>query len=116
MESIQLIWCDKKRYFGMPISFTWYSLSKERLFINSGLLVSRHEQIMLYRVQDIKASISLWQRFFGVGTVTVFSNDKSMPAQELKNVRDPLFVKEVIHRLVEAIRTEKDIKPNEFMR
>lgn len=116
MESIQLLWWDKKRYFGLPISFTWYSLSKERLFIETGVLARRHEQIMLYRVQDIKARITLWQRFFGVGTVTVFSNDKSMPALELKNVQDPLYVKEVIHRLVEAIRTEKDIKPNEFMR
>ena len=116
MESIQLLWWDKKRYFGMPISFTWYSLSKERLFIETGVLSRRHEQVMLYRVQDIKARITLWQRFFGVGTVTVFSNDKSMPALELKNVQDPLYVKEVVHRLVEAIRTEKDIKPNEFMR
>jgi uncharacterized membrane protein YdbT with pleckstrin-like domain len=116
MESIQLIWSDKKRYFGMPISFTRYSLSEERLFSESGVLVNRHEQTMLYRVQDIKVRISLWQRFFGVGTVTVISNDKSMPDLELKNIQDPLYVKEVIHRLVEAIRTKKNITASEFMR
>ncbi len=115
-ENIEYIWTDKKRYLGMPISFTQYSLSAERLFTTSGLLVVRHEQTMLYRVQDIKCSISLWQWFFGVGTVTVISNDKSMPDLKLENIRNPLYVKELIHQLVEAIRTKKNITPNEFMR
>ena len=116
MEPIEYIWTDQKRHLGMPISFTHYSLSAERLFCRSGLLVVRYEQTMLYRVQDIKVTITLGQRFFGVGTVTVISNDKSMPDLKLENIQNPLFVKELIHRQVEVIRSKKDIKPSEFMK
>ena len=116
MADIAYIWRDRKRYFGMPISFTKYALSEDRLFISVGLLNIKDDEILLYRVRDIDTSRSLWQRLFGVGTVTVMSSDKSMPNLVLKNIKDPVYVKEVIHRLVEAIRTAKDIKPNEFMR
>jgi len=116
MENVEILWTDKKRYLGMPISFTTYSLSVERLFVRSGIFAVKHEQTMLYRVQDIRASVSFWQWFFGVGTVTVISNDKSMPDLKLENIRNPLYVKEMVHQLVEAIRTKKDIKPNEFMK
>lgn len=116
MEQIEYVWQDRKRHLGLPISFTSYQLSMERLFRKTGFFVVRYEQTMLYRVQDIRVSMTLWQRFFGVGTVTVISNDKSMPDLELKNIQNPMYVKEMIHRLVEAIRTQKNIKPSEFMR
>lgn len=115
MEEIELMWTDKKRYLGMPISFTRYSLSRERLFVQAGFLVVKYEQTMLYRVQDIKVSISIGQRFFGVGTVTVISNDKSMPDLKLENIQNPLYVKEMIHRLVESLRDKKGTKQSELL-
>ena len=115
MEGIELIWSDRKRYFGLPISFTKYSLSIERVFVQKGLLRTTYEQTMLYRVVDVKCSITIWQRFFGVGTVTIISNDKSEPEVVLQNIQNPIHVKEVIHHLVEAIRLKKDIKPTEFL-
>ena len=32
------IWTDRKRHFGLPISFTKYSLSEDRLFRETGFL------------------------------------------------------------------------------
>ena len=116
MDSIELIWTDRKRHLGLPISFTKYSVSVERLFVTTGFFVTKYEQAMLYRVTDVRVSISLWQRFFGVGTVTVLSNDKSVPELKLHNVQDPLYVKEMLHQLVEAIRLKRNIKPTEFLR
>ena len=37
MESIQYLWKDRKRYFGLPLSFTRYSLSEDRLFCEKGV-------------------------------------------------------------------------------
>ena len=74
-----LLWYDKKRYMGMPISFTRYSLSSDRLFLSTGFLTIRDEEILLYRVKDLNTKRTLWQRLFGVGTITVASSDKSMP-------------------------------------
>lgn len=115
MEGIVIFWSDRKRYFGLPISFTKYSLSAERVFVTKGLIKTTYEQTMLYRVVDVKCSITLWQRFFGVGTVTILSNDKSAPEVVLSNIQNPLHVKEMVHHLVEAIRQQKDIKPTEFL-
>ena len=88
--TISCLWQDRKRYFGLPLSFTRYSLSEDRLFISQGFLTIRDDEILLYRVRDIDTRRSLWQRLFGVGTVTVISSDKTMPTLELKNVKDAL--------------------------
>ena len=84
VSKIVEIWHDRKRILGMPISFTRYALSEDRLFLKRGFLNVKHDEIVLYRVRDLRVSVSLWQRIFGVGTVTVVSTDKSIPELELK--------------------------------
>ena len=69
--TIAYTWQDRKRFLGMPLSFTRYMLSEDRLFLSKGLLNVRDDEILLYRVRDISTSRSLFQRLFGVGTVTV---------------------------------------------
>ena len=43
-------------------------------------------------------SRSLFQRLLGVGTVTVLSSDKTSPSLVLKNIKDPMAVKELLHQ------------------
>lgn len=113
MENSNLIWHDKKRFWGMPISFTRYSLSEDRLFLSVGFLTIRDEEILLYRIRDINTTRTLWQRLFGVGTITVASSDKSMPVLVIKNVRDPLRVKELIHDHVEECKRQRRVRISE---
>ena len=113
--NIAQLWHDRKRYFGMPISFTRYALSEDRLFISVGFLNIRDDEILLYRVRDIDTSRSLWQRLFGVGTVTVMSSDKTMPTLVLKNIKDPVFVKELIHKQVEEMKIRRRVRVGEIM-
>ena len=89
--NIVYLWKDRKRYLGMPLSFTRYMLSEDRLFTSVGFLNIKDDEILLYRVRDIDTSRTLWQRIFGVGTVTIVSSDKTMPTLVLKNVKDPVF-------------------------
>ena len=109
-----LIWRDKKRYMGMPISFTRYSLSEDRLFLSVGFLTIQDEEILLYRIRDINTKRTLWQRLFGVGTITVSSSDKSMPVLVIKNVKDPLTVKELIHENVEEAKRKHRVRVSEI--
>lgn len=113
--TIESLWKDRKRYFGMPLSFTRYSLSEDRLFISEGFLNIKDDEILLYRVRDIDTRRSLWQRLFGVGTVTVLSSDKTMPALELKNIKDPVMVKELIHKQVEEMKIQRRVRFGEIM-
>ena len=112
--NIQYLWKDRKRYFGLPLSFTRYQLSEDRLFLSVGFLSIKDDEILLYRVRDIDTSRTLWQRLFGVGTVTVVSSDKTMPVLTLKNVKDPVMVKELIHRQVEEMKIQRRVRLNEI--
>ena len=113
--TIEFLWKDRKRYFGLPLSFTRYCLSEDRLFISEGFLNIRDDEILLYRVRDIDTRRSLWQRLFGVGTVTVISSDKTMPSLVRKNIKDPIFVKELIHRQVEEMKFRRRVRFGEIM-
>lgn len=113
--NIAYLWKDRKRYFGLPLSFTRYMLSEDRLFISVGFLNIKDDEILLYRVRDIDTSRSLWQRIFGVGTITVVSSDKTMPTLVLKNVKDPVFVKELIHKQVEEVKIKRRVRFGEIM-
>lgn len=115
MASIQYIWKDRKRYFGMPLSFTRYALSEDRLFVSVGFLNIKDDEILLYRVRDIDTSRNLWQRLFGVGTVVVMSSDKSMPNLVLKNIKDPVAIKELIHEQVEEMKIRRRVRVGEVM-
>ena len=46
---ITYLWQDRKRILGLPISFTKYSMSEDRIFYKVGLLNTRFEEILLYR-------------------------------------------------------------------
>lgn len=108
------LWQDRKRYFGMPISFTVYSLSEDRLFRETGLLSRTYEEVLLYRVRDISLTRSLGQMIFGVGTITIHSSDKSSGTLEIENVKSPKQVKELIHQLVEESKTRRRFRFGEF--
>lgn len=109
------IWKDRKRFLGMPITFTRYSMSEDRLFLETGLLNTRQEEILLYRVRDISLRISLGQRLFGVGSVIVQSSDRSLPVLELRNIRSPREVKETLHQQVEEMKLARRMRVGEIL-
>ena len=111
---IAYLWQDRKRVFGLPLSFTRYRLSEDRLFTSKGFLNVKDDEVLLYRIRDISTSRSLFQRLLGVGTVTVLSSDKTMPTLVLKNVKDPLFVKELIHKQVEEMKLKRRVRFGEI--
>jgi uncharacterized membrane protein YdbT with pleckstrin-like domain len=109
------IWTDRKRFLGMPLSFTRYALSEDRLFVSTGLFSLKDEEILLYRIRDINTTRSLWQRIFGVGSITVVSSDKTSPTLVLKNVKDPMHTKELLHSQVEEMKIRRRVRVGEIM-
>ena len=114
VSKIVELWHDRKRILGMPLSFTRYALSEDRLFLKRGFLNVHQDEIVLYRVRDLRVSQTLWQRVFGVGTVTVISTDKSIPELALKNIRQPNEVKELIHEYVEKMKVARRMRVGEM--
>ncbi|MBR6796277.1 MAG: PH domain-containing protein [Clostridia bacterium] len=114
-SKIEYLWNDRKRILGMPLSFTKYSLSKDRIFVKTGFFTSKFEEVVLYRVRDLSLSRSLWQKLFGVGSVTVQSSDKSMPTLVLKNIKKSFEVKELLHACIEEMKKERRMRIGEIV-
>ena len=114
-ENIQTRWSDRSRIFGLPITFTKYSMSDDRIFCEKGLLNMKFEEILLYRVRDISMKITLGQRIFGVGSLLLQSSDKTAPVLEIKNVKNPRQVKEMIHQQVEQVKEQRRMRFGEVL-
>ncbi len=111
----QFIWKDRKRFWGMPLSFTRYAMTEDRLFLSVGFWNVKDEEVLLYRIRDISTSRTLWQRLCGVGTINVLSSDKSAPSIMLKNVKHPMKVKELLHKQVEEMKLRRRVRIGEVM-
>ena len=115
MAGLTYVWNDRKRYFGLPLSFTKFALGEDRLFLEKGFLNITADEVLLYRVRDLELNISLGQRIFGVGTVRVHSSDHSIPLLELENIKNPREVKEMIHKAVEEAKDKRRMRTMEIM-
>lgn len=103
------IWQDRKHHLWFPISFTKYSIENGRIYTNSGLLSSREDECLLYRVTDITLTRSLGQKIFGTGTIHMNTKDRSTPVIHLENIKNPVQVKRMISNLIEKEREEKHV-------
>ena len=115
-KNMEILWEDRKRPFlGLPISFTKYRLSEDRLFINTGFFTLKEDEIRLYRILDIEFTATLYQRIFGIGTLRIKSSDKSAGNFEIKHIKKPRDVKEFLSKRVESERDKKRVINREMM-
>lgn len=113
---MEKIWSSRKRllFFGLPFTFTKYTLTKEKMLIDTGVLNKKQEEVRLYRILDLTLTRSLAQRIFGLGTITCKTSDKALPVLELINVKNSQDIKEQLSDLVEAERVNKRVSVREF--
>lgn len=115
VESSEILWSDRKRILGMPISFTKYSNDNERLYIKRGFFSTESDEILLYRILDIKTTQTLGQKLFGVGTIVLYSADQTDMNLELKNVKKASKLHRYLSDLIEANRRSKGIAGREIV-
>ncbi len=112
-----LIMRERKRwgFLGIPWTFTKYSLYMKKLVIEQGLLRSTENEVLLYRVVDITYSRGLFQKMFGLGTITVHAHDKTNPVIVIKNIKHSRDFKEAISEWVEKDRIRMKMRQSEFV-
>ena len=115
MSELKILWNDRKRWLGLPLSFTKYKLSEDRIFCETGFLNLHEEEILLYRVRDLELKMTLGQRLFGVGSVIIHSSDKTKPSLELKNIKRPRDVKEQVYQQVESCKESRRMRTMEMV-
>lgn len=116
-ERAGVIWSARKRllFFALPWTFTKYSLTAERLFIETGFLTKREDEVRLYRIMDVSLTRSLFQRIFGLGTIRCCSADKTLKDFEIKNIKNSRDVKELLSDAIEKERLAKRVVNREYM-
>ena len=112
-----IIWKDRKRpIFGLPLSFTKYILTEEKLIINTGFFAKTEEEIRLYRMTDFSVNQGLFQRIFRVGNIKISSSDNMQGEFTIRDIKKPYEVKEMLSDMVEKERQKKGIVTNEFLK
>ena len=107
---------DRKRtIFGLPLSFTVYKLTEEKLIIETGFLSKKEEEVRLYRIIDFTLNRPLGQRIFGLGTIHCCTADKSTPEFDILKIKKSKWVKDTSSDLVEKQRVAKRITAREFL-
>ena len=115
MEELKVIWKERKRpIFGLPLSFTKYTLLEEKILIDTGFFSTKQEEIKLYRIMDVTLKRTLWQKIFGVGTIHCCSADKTTPEFDIVDVKNSFKVKEMISKMSEDERNKKRVTGKEI--
>ena len=113
---MDILWSDRKRTFlGLPISFTKYDLSTERLFVTTGFFTTVENEIRIFRVLDVKLTRNLYQKIFGIGSITLVTSDKTMGTFVIKDVKHSDKVKEMISKFADEDRQKRRVGAREIM-
>ncbi len=112
---MEVLWKDRKRtIFGLPLSFTTYTLTKQKLLIDTGFLNKHQEDIMLYRIMDLTLERKLSQRLFGLGTIHCCSADKTTPEFDIINIKNSQEIKELLSTEVLRERRDNNVSSREL--
>ncbi|MCD7894562.1 MAG: PH domain-containing protein [Erysipelotrichaceae bacterium] len=95
------LWQDSYRILGHENPYITYILSQERLSQIKGILYVKSDDVLLYRVSDVKWHQNIWQRLFDVGTILIYTSDSIKPRLKLINIKDSYHIKDMIYDCVE---------------
>lgn len=111
-----ILWKERKRtLFGLPLSFTVYTLTETKLFIKTGFFHIHEEEIRLYRILDLTLSRTLEERIFGLGTIHCCTADKTAPEIDLKRIKSSREIRTLLSDRVEEERSSRYVGIREMM-
>ena len=92
-----------------------YRLTSQRLFIQTGLVGRKQEEIELFRITDVSMEQTPMERILKIGTILVNSTDASMPLARLENIPTPARYKDILREAYRQARTREGMRAGEFI-
>lgn len=91
----------------------YYRLTNRRLFVSTGAMRRRRDQLELLRVTDVFTRQTWSERLLSVGTVVVVSSEKALPTFYLPGVADPKRVMDLVWHHARAERDQRSVRVQE---
>ena len=100
---------ERKRwlFFGLPFTFTKYTVNEEKLIINKGLLKTTEDTCYLYKIIDIKLERSLCERIFGMGTILCYTGDVTDKVIKLIHIKNSKTINDFLLDQSEEMRRKR---------
>lgn len=114
MTTSDIIWKDRRRRLGLPLSFTRYSIRNNRFILSTGFFSTEEQELLLYRILDLSLKRTLFDKLFGVGTITLYTADESNKTLPIKKIKHPYKVRDMISKFVEEERNKIRITGREM--
>jgi uncharacterized membrane protein YdbT with pleckstrin-like domain len=87
-----------------------YTLTHQRLLIESGVLVRDMESLELYRVRDLSVQGTLLQTLVGRGRIVLQTTDVTTPVVSLNAISNAKAVAQLVRDAVERCRVDKGVR------
>lgn len=100
---------ERKRwlFFGLPFTFTKYTIKEDMITIDAGLFKTIENDCYMYKVQDVQHTATLIEKLFRLGTVVCHTGDTTHPQLVLEHIRNSKAIKEFILKQSEEARLKR---------
>ena len=104
-----VIFKERKRllFFGLPWTFTKYTITPSLLTIDRGLLNTVQDDCYMYKIQDVKLNKTLIERIFGLSTIICYTGDVTHPEIRLDHIKNADGIKAYILKTSEEARLKR---------
>jgi hypothetical protein len=92
-----------------------YTVTDERIRITEGFLGKARENVELIRIQDVDYSQTFSERILNLGDINIRSHDSSNPQVQLRNIKEPEKVYEILRRAILSARKKHNFTYREEM-
>lgn len=103
------VFTERKRllFFGLPWTFTKYTITPSLLTIAQGLLNTTEDDCYMYKIQDVKLNKTLWERLFGLATITCYTGDVTHKEIKLEHIKHADEIKTYLLKTSEEARIKR---------
>ena len=105
----EVMFSERKRwlFFGLPFTFTKYTISPSLVTIKQGLLNTTEDDCYMYKIQDVTLKSSLAERIFGLGTIVCHTGDVTTPLLVIQHIKNSREIKQYILEKSEEDRRKR---------
>lgn len=100
---------ERKRllFFGLPWTFTVYTITDSVLTIDTGFLNTEENDCYMYKIQDVRLNQSILEKLFGIATITCYTGDTTDACITLLHIKNYKEIKSFLLKASEAARIKR---------